>query len=71
MKLICFSTRQYAEYIGSTKNSATVRSHISTLLKYNIIKDSLYPTEDGDIIYQVVDPRIEYLIKRGEVDLNR
>lgn len=71
MKLICFSTRQYAEYIGSTKNSATVRSHISTLLKYNIVKDSLYPTEDGDIIYQVVDPRIEYLIKRGEVDLNR
>lgn len=71
MKLTRFSTKQYADFIGSTKNSATVRNHISTMVKYNLIKDSLYPDDNGDSVYLVVDPRIEFLIRRGEVDLDR
>lgn len=71
MKLTSFSIKQYADFVGSSKSSSTIRKHINTLLKYNLIKDSLYPSDNGDTVYQVVDPRINYLIKRGEVDLGR
>lgn len=70
MKLIMFSVKQYAEYF-KTSNMGTASRHIETLLKYNLIKDSLYPAEDGSVLYEVFDPRIKYLIKNGVLDLER
>ena len=39
------------------------------MLKYNLIKDALLPTEDGKPIYQIVDPRISHLIERGVLEI--
>lgn len=63
-----FSLTEYSnsQDIG-TKQGA---KHIQTLLKYNLIKDAIRTTNNGETIYEIVDPRIKHLISRGEVGLN-
>lgn len=68
MKLTSFSVRQYSDFF-KVPNVKTAQRHINELIKYNLIKDSLYPASDGSTMYEVVDPRINYLIINGIVDL--
>ena len=59
MKLIHFTSKQYADFF-KTPNMGTANRHIDLLIKFNLVKDSLYPAEDGSCLYEVVDPRIKY-----------
>ncbi|MBR1799042.1 MAG: hypothetical protein IJ789_05095 [Bacteroidales bacterium] len=68
MKLTSFSIRQYSDFF-KVSNLKTAQRHINDLIKYNLVKDSLYPASDGTTLYEVVDPRINYLIVNGIVDL--
>lgn len=68
MKLTSFSIRQYSDFF-KVSNSKTAQRHINDLIKYNLVKDSLYPASDGTPLYEVVDPRIYFLIVNGIMDL--
>lgn len=46
----------------------TVDSYIQHMSKYELIRESNRPYEDG-IVYEVVDPRLQYLISRGVLEL--
>lgn len=69
LKLTRFKLDQYANYYSLKKNN-TGAKHIETLIKYNLIKDSMLPIENDEPLYEVADPRIRYLISRGEQSLD-
>ena len=68
IKLSQFTLEQYMAHFNLKKNTAL--KHIETLIQFNLIRDSLYQTDNGDIKYEVCDPRIKYLITRGVQDLD-
>lgn len=68
LRLTKFSVKQYSNFYTEL-SSKTVLKHINQMLKYNLIKDALLPTEDGKPIYQIVDPRISHLIERGVLEI--
>ena len=68
MKVTSFDVEKYASLNNITKKKAY--SHIDTLIKYNFIKDSMIATENDEPIYDVSDPRIRFLISRGEQSLD-
>lgn len=68
MKVTSFDVERYAALNNITKKKAY--SHIDTLIRYNFIKDSMMATEDDEPIYDIVDPRIRFLISRGELSLD-
>lgn len=63
MKVVQFQAEDYAIFYNVKKKKSL--SHIETLLKYNLIKDSMMPTDNEEPLYEVADPRIRYLISRG------
>lgn len=69
LKLTQFTLDQYSAFY-SLKKGNTGTSHIETLTKYNLIKDSMLPTENDEPLYEVADPRIRFLISRGEQSLD-
>lgn len=68
LKLTQFTLEQYSTY-SLVKPSTTGIKHIETLIKFNLIRDSMCPAENDDILYEVTDPRLKYLISRGEQSL--
>lgn len=68
MRLASFSLQQYCEFYNTP--SKTGGKHIEQMLKFNLIKDALLPSKDGKPIYEVVDPRIVHLIKRGVLEID-
>lgn len=68
MKLTQFQLVKYCEMHNIKKN--TGGKHVETLLRYNLIKDSMYPTDNDEPLYEVSDPRIRFLITRGETSLD-
>lgn len=68
MKLTQFQLDKYCDLHNIKKNTGS--RHIDTFLKYNLIKDSMYPTDNDEPLYEVSDPRIRYLIVRGETSLD-
>ena len=68
MKSVTFSLNKYAEFYHVQSKTAFL--HVQTLLKYNLIKDNIIPSETGETVYKIIDPRINYLITRGEVSLD-
>lgn len=68
IKLSQFTLEQYMTHFNIKKNIG--QKHIETLIQFNLIRDSLYQTDSGDIKYDVCDPRIRYLINRGIQDLD-
>ena len=68
MKVTSFDVAKYAALNSITQKKAF--SHIETLIKYNFIKDSMMATENDELIYDIVDPRIRFLISRGESSLD-
>lgn len=69
LKQTQFSLDQYSTYF-TLKKSTTGSRHIETLIKYNLIKDSMLPTDNDEPLYEVADPRIRFLISRGEQSLD-
>lgn len=67
MKVIQFQTNEYATFHELPRKTAA--THVETLLQYNLIKDSMAATENGEPLYEVADPRIRFLISRGEQSL--
>ena len=52
----------------NTHNEEMIESS-TPLLKLNLIREALLPTEDAEPIYEVVDPRILHLISRGTTEI--
>lgn len=69
LKLTQFTLGQYCVFFNIKQK--TGGNHIDTLIKYNLIRDTMLPMDDGAILYEVVDPRIRHLISRGILDLDR
>lgn len=68
MRLPSFNAQKYGEFYGLSSKVAS--KHIDQMIKLNLIKDALFPSEDDEPIYEVVDPRILYLISRGVTELD-
>ena len=69
LKLTQFTLVQYCSFFNIKQKTGS--NHIDTLIKYNLIQDTMLPMDDGAILYEVVDPRIRHLISRGVLDLDR
>lgn len=69
LKLTQFTLVQYCTFFNIKQKTGS--NHVDTLIKYNLIKDTMLPMDDGAILYEVVDPRIRHLISRGVLDLDR
>ena len=68
MRLSSFNAQQYGDFYNLTPKTAI--KHIDQMLKLNLIKDALLPSEDDKPVYEVVDPRILHMIGRGVLDLD-
>lgn len=68
MRLPNFTAKQYSEFYKdiTVKN---VTKHIEQMVKLNLIRDSILPSDDGKPMYQVVDPRIVHMISRGILEI--
>lgn len=64
-----FSLKDASQALGQTSN--TTQQYVDYLKKISIIKDSSYPDENGKPRYEVIDPKIKYLISRGITSLDR
>ena len=64
LKLTEFTLEQYSSFFNVKKTTTGAR-HIETLVKYNLIKDTMFPTDNDEPLYEIADPRIKYMIKRG------
>ena len=62
-----FTLDQYKSFFNLRKSGA---KHIETLVKYNLIRDTMYPTDNDEPLYEIADPRIKYMIKRGIQNLD-
>lgn len=67
LKLTQFTLEQYRAFYKVTLKTAG--SHIEIMVKYNLVKDSMVPMDNNEILYEVSDPRIWYLISRGVLDM--
>jgi hypothetical protein len=54
----------------SHKTSVSIK-HIEEMIKLGIVKDSYNKTHDGASLYDIVDPKIKYLISRGVMKLDQ
>ena len=70
MRLTTFNLQQYCTFYSISLSSRVGGKHVNQMLKFNLIKDALLPSEDGKPIYEVVDPRIIYLISRGVLEID-
>ena len=68
MRLSSFNVQQYGDFYNLTPKTAI--KHIDQMIKLNLIKDALLPSEDDKPVYEVVDPRILHMIGRGVLDLD-
>ncbi len=69
IKRINFSLKEASQALGQTPN--TTQQYVDYLKKISIIKDSPLPDENGKPRYDVIDPKIKYLISRGVTSLDR
>ena len=56
-----------AEFVLTPKNTNT---YIQSMMRYELIKENIRPDEDGKTIYDVIDPRLQFLISRGVSELH-
>lgn len=68
MRLSVFSAKQYAEFFNDVP-ARNVNKHIELMVKLNLIRDALLPSDDGKPLYQVVDPRIVHMLGRGVLEI--
>ena len=68
MRLPSFNAQKYGEFYSLSSKVAS--KHIDQMIKLNLIKDALFPSEDDEPIYEVVDPRILFMISRGVTELD-
>lgn len=70
MRLTKFNLQQYCAFYSISSSSRIGGKHVNQMLKFNLIKDALLPSKDGKPIYEVVDPRLIYLISRGVLEID-
>lgn len=68
MRLSSFTAKQYADFYKDVTAKNVVK-HIEQMVKLNLIRDSILPSDDGKPMYQVVDPRIIHMITRGVLEI--
>jgi len=56
--------------IFSIKANISIK-HIEEMIKLNIIEESYEKTNEGFTIYNIVDPKIKFLISRGILKLDQ
>jgi hypothetical protein len=54
-----------------TQKSNISIKHIETMVKLGLIKENYMKTPQGDNMYEIVDPKIKFLIKRQILDLGQ
>lgn len=68
MKRIFFSAEVLKDEFGlNIKGPAT---YVQNMTKYGLIRECLRPGDDGLPIYEVIEPRIKYLISRGILEIS-
>lgn len=68
MRKASFSINEYMEVNMIKSNTAA--THIDTLLRLNLIKENKFQIEKEITLYEITDPRICFLISRGEQELD-
>lgn len=59
------------EYMSTANvKKPTALKHIEQLLRFELIKKDSFPTQEGEDIYRVYDPRIKHLMSRGIMSLD-
>lgn len=69
IKRVNFSLKEASQALGQTQN--TTQQYVDYLKKISIIKDSPISDESGKPRYDVLDPKIKFLISRGITSLDR
>lgn len=69
IKRVNFSLKEASLALGQTLN--TTQQYVDYLKKISIIKDSPLPDESGKSRYDIIDPKIKYLVSRGVTSLDR
>lgn len=69
IKRVNFSLKEASQALGQTPN--TTQQYVDYLKKISIIKDGPLSDEDGKSRYDVIDPKIKFLISRGVTSLDR
>lgn len=64
-----FTVGEYMKKLALS-NVKTVETHIRRMLDMELIKEDPIPSASGEIIYEISDPRITYLISRGVSSLD-
>ena len=54
LKLTEFTLEQYSSFFNVKKTTTGAR-HIETLVKYNLIKDTMFPTDNDEPLYEILD----------------
>lgn len=67
MRVPTFTAKQYGDFYKLS--SKAISKNIDQMIKLNLIREALLPTEDAEPIYEVVDPRILHLISRGTTEI--
>lgn len=45
--------------------------YINSFIRYDLIKENIRPDENGNTIYDVVDPKLRFLISRGYIEIDK
>lgn len=56
-----------AEFVLTPKNTNT---YIQNMMRYELIKENIRPDDEGKTVYDVIDPRLQFLISRGVSELH-
>lgn len=67
LKLCSFTIEEIKkEFVLTQKNAL---SYIQTMSRLELIKENIRPSIDGNTIYDVIDPKLKFLISRGITEL--
>jgi len=67
MKMHNFTCQDVSTTFKIKENIAN--KYVTEMLRVELIRESIMPNEHGDRLFEVVDPRIRYLISRGVLEL--
>jgi hypothetical protein len=54
-----------------TLKTPTSVKHIDMMMKLGLIRENYMQTENGDAVFEVIDPKIKFLMTRGILDLDQ
>ena len=63
LKLIRFTKKQLTDTLSQTSNKS--EGQINLMISYKLIKEEEILSKNNERIYEIVDPKVQYLIKRS------